>query len=406
MKIHIMSAVLMAAVAGQCIAVPKKLRAKAPLSHNVTTLVWHRGNKLEGARLNGGKVAVLRDRFLASDEIVFDMPSWNFSPNGRQLAFTGAPGDVDFFDAGAYREYLFLTPFNGRPRVLAAAYGRRAIYEDERPSYSFPHFTANGQKVVVDERAIGQFMEDPSPAWVSIYDIKTRRRTFDSRTFVATLPHNETQKLLSASLLKYAALSPDGNDLVCFATPDDGDSLSELYTKESVVPPTQLVHLDLRHKRAQILASLDDQFSVERMTITTNGSSLDRAIRVLMPQFAWHPTQKKFVFAGPVSATDPAVNLFIYDLNKRQMTPFSTGSKDDFSPQWSLDGKQIFWVRGSTNAQNISDNQIFRANADGSNPARLFPAIKGITQIQLLPQIADWTRYRKLDIKPLAGQDK
>jgi len=100
------------------------------------------------------------------------------------------------------------------------------------------------------------------------------------------------------------------------------------------------------------------------------------------------------------------VNLFAFDLQTKKMTRLTNNTQDDFSPQWSPGGKQILWIRGSVDAGKAGTNRIWRADADGSNARAVLPQIAGVTKIQLLPKIADWGRYRKLSIEPLAGKDK
>jgi hypothetical protein len=94
-----------------------------------------------------------------------------------------------------------------------------------------------------------------------------------------------------------------------------------------------------------------------------------------------------------------------FRFSNQKMTRLTNGAQDHFSPQWSLDGKQIYWIRGSVDAGKRAAIE-FRADANGSNARAILPQIAGVTKIQLLPKIADWGRYRKLSIEPLAGKDK
>ncbi len=295
------------------------------------------------------------------------------------MTFAETPADVDFFNAGSYRRYVFLAGFNTRQNVLLAAYGAKKV--PEQTDFSSPRFGVTGQNIVVQEGLVGQFMDSSSAHWLSIYNTRTRKRVFDSRQFIQNLPPGKLREFLLNSLLEVPALSPDGNDLLGLASPDDGDSVGGVEMKNGVVSPTQIVHLDLRQKTAEYLPSVG-------------------------LEFVWHPTQKKVVFVGPASPTNPSRNLFALDVNTKIITRLTDNSKDDFSPQWSLDGKQLFWIRGSVDATKSSNNQIFRANADGSNATAILPQIKGVRRIQLLPKIANWSRYRKLSIEPLAGKDK
>jgi len=402
MKFHIRNLALLGVLAFPVCGAPKKAASK-PRSGGV--LVFQREATLESVGLSGTSISVLRDSFLKSGAAVEDVPTWNFSHDGRQLIFTTNPIDVDFFGAGAWRRYIFAVRYNTRQNVLLAAYGSKAVYPSDVPDFRFAQFTGE-QKLVVGEGQVGQFIDSPSPHWVSIYDVKTRKRVFDSRGFVKRLHLGRVRAMLLKSLLEFPALSPEGNDLVCLATPDNGNSESERYTPQTPVAPTQLIHLDLKRKKAEVLTALQDNFSVARTTSNGNEETEALPIRVLRPQFAWHPTQKKFVFVGPTSPKSPTVNLFAFDLQTKKMTRLTNGAQDDFSPQWSLDGKQIYWIRGSVDTRKAGANRIWRADADGSGATAILPQIRGVTKIQLLPHIVDWGRYRKLSIEPLAGKDK
>lgn len=358
-------------------------------------LVWSRGTRLEALRAGQKVPSVLRSNF--------QIPSrWNFSFDGEELTFADTPQDVDFFNAGAYRNYLFLARFNARPKVLLAAYGPKSLSDYD---YQTPSFDRSGRKIVVDEGEIGQFMDDSSARWVAIYDIKTRRSVFDSRQIIQKMAPGETREILRKVEFRSPALSPDGQDLVALATPDDGDSIANDLKPEEKAPPTLLVHFDLKRKTAEILSSIDDQLSVGRYSTEGNTTRSEAATRFWNPQFAWHPTQKIFVFPGPAAPSNPVLNLFAFDLRTRASSQITCGDFLDTSPQWTLDGKSVVWLRRPIHPSE-APNQIFRAGADGKGARSILPQIRGATQIQIVPQIANWTRFRKSPVQALAGVDK
>ena len=372
------------------VAAPKQ--SQLPVSSSGGVLVFQDGKSLKAVDMDTGATSVLRDSFLQG-RFPDNNGGWRLSPDGASLAFTATPEDIEFFSVAAYRDYLFTAPFNGRQQVLLAAYG---LHRPKRP-YSFraPSYSADSKRIVVSQAETGDY---PEPSEIAIYDIKTRREIWSSRE----LP---VSRLFKPRPYSYASLfspslSPDGNDVVCFAQemPSDGTAPEIWAESRQKAPPIRLVHFDLKRKSAEVLAVIEDQLSVGRRHMTDKqNSDVEPGVRQLKPHFAWHPTQKKFIFVGPSAPEHRANNLFSFDLRTHKMARFSDGDHDDCWPQWSLDGKSVVWLR---------DYLIFRADADGSKPTHILTQIAGMTQIQLLPQIADWGRYRKLSIKALAGKDK
>ncbi len=369
------------------------LRADEPV------IVFQQIPALKALGLDHGPEVVLRDSFGQGLFKLFKAESWSVSPDGASVAFAAIPGDVDPFDAAGYRNYLFVAPFNSKQRVLLAAYGRRAV----KQAYSFSDvsWSSDGKQVIVSQVVNGHY---PQPGEVAIYDVNTRQEVWSSHRFVSLFPKPKPSIHIS---LFAPALSPDGNDLVCFARQESDDEGGINYSVGEKVPLTKMIHFDLKSNKAEVVATIDDQFSEGRYR-TSNGSGpqYEQPARQLQPQVAWHPLQKKFVFVGPVSPKDASVNLFLFDLPSKKMTRFTRSKKNDISPQWSLDGRSVLWLRGTWGLDNQICGHIFRANADGSNPTEVRRKTYITPRIQLLPKIADWSRYRKLSIEPLAGKDK
>ncbi len=367
-------------------------------------LVFQYQQKLAAIRPRGGKPIVLREHWLEKD--VYESHNWDFSPDGQRVAFVVYPQDNNFFGASDARWYVFTADYNTSQKVLLAAYGRQKVASDEYPEFGDVRFDATGRKLILIQQNPASDPSEPSPSFIAIYDRVTRKRIFDGRQFVEKLPQSATRKSLEASGFGAPAISSAGDDIVCLAAFDDGSDSNGEITPTQKIPPTQLVHFNLKAKTAEVVAELDDQFSVDRTVATSKEIRGIPPARVLRPQFAWHPTQRKFIFVGPASPTNPAVNLFGFDLKTHKMTRITKGPQSDFSPQWSLDGKQIYWIRGSVDPNKADANHIWRANADGSGATEILPQIMGITKIQLLPHLADWGRYRDIPIEPLAGADK
>ena len=341
-------------------------------------LVYQRGHRLEAIALAGGQPTILRQRCEAGD-------FWDFSPDGRRLVFAATPGDVDFFDAGAFRSYVFVAPYNRGQKVLLAAYGKREVAPDDRPDFPEARFDASGRKLVVIEGQVPHFMDDPCGSWVSIWDVATRKRVWDGRRFVSQSKGKFSATLLRMYRFSAPVLSPDGNDIVCLGTYREGDRNEETSAEETSTELTRVVHFDLRHKTAEVV--------------------MQAGVPLSATGFVWHPSQKKFLFTGPDS-TDSARFLFEFDLRTRQVKRVMGLTTRDFSAQWSPNGKQIYWIRGSVEARQAGANRIWRANADGSGATAILPQIVGATQLQILPHIAHWGRYRDIPIAALAGADK
>lgn len=328
----------------------------------------------------------------------FSADGWDFSRDGAHLCFAEEPGDVNFFDVPAHRDYVFTADFNSAPRVLLAAYGRRA--KEDTYNYGSPSFIAGGRQIVVDEWKPQQFMDDGVYGWIAIYDVQTRRRIWKSDDFVASLPTKALDtKQVQAAMLTCPSVSPDGNDLVCLTcAPSCSDEEADK------APATLLVHFDLKNHRAEVLDSFVNECVVGYLPfggrIVWNGTQAG-----FVPQFAWHPFKKQFLWVKPVTSAKSLLpksrsadeEVFGFDLATKKGWRVTQHPGNDFSPQWSLDGKTILWLR---------DGHIMRANSNGANPTPIFSQLEGVTQIQLLPKIADWSRYRKLSIEPLAGKDK
>ena len=236
-------------------------------------------------------------------------------------------------------------------------------------------FDASGKNLVVIEGWVPHLMDDPCGSWVSIWNIAKRKRVFDGRQFIEKSASKGADILRQMYQFSAPVLSRDGKDIVCRGTYREGD-----YEDENSKEITRVVHFDLRRQKAELLPEADSQFS--------QGAG-----------FLWHPRQKQFLSVH-------ASHLFSFDLETRQTTRLTKGAQDDFSPQWSLDGKQIYWIRGSVDAQKAGQNRIWRANADGSGASAVLPQVVGATQIQLLPHLADWGLYRALPIQSFAGPDK
>ncbi len=388
MKSYIRNVLLLGALALPVCGAPKNVASKSGLSG---VLVFQRSKKLEAINLMSGKTSVLRDSFLFDNAFKTWGNDWEISFDGRQVAFAALPRDVDFFSAASYRAYLWITPFDNDQRVLLAAYGKRAT--KEAYTFSCPSWSGNGKQMAVERE--DRYAEEPSE--VAVYDTTTRQELWNSRTDSAKLfPHDFGNTPASLNIYRDVfspALSSDGNDLVCFSIGLQGGGFRIRVPDKA--PPITVLHFNLKRHSGEILASLDD-----KLFLTSDQRRESECV--------WHPTQKRILFVGPASETGKSLGLFSLDLNAKtkKLARLTNGAQDDFSPQWSLDGKQIYWIRGSVNAQKSSNNRIFRANADGSNPAPILPQLRGVTRIQLLPKIADWSRYRKLSIEPLAGKDK
>lgn len=388
MKFHIRNWALLGALALPACGAPKKAASK-PRSGGV--LVFQRSQKLEAVNLASGKTSVLRDSFLRDAAFGTWRSDWEVSSDGRQVAFAAFPRDVDFFSASSYRAYLWITTFDNDQRVLLAAYGKRAT--KEAYTFSSPSWSGNGDKMAVEREE--PYSEEPSE--VAVYDTTTRQEIWNSLIDSTKLfSHDFGHIPASLDIFREVfspVLSPDGNDLVCFTVGWQGGGLHIRVPDKA--PPVTVLHFNLKRHTGEILASLDDN-----SLLTSDQRRESKCV--------WHPTQKRILFVGPASETGKSIGLFSLDLNAgtKSLKRLTNGTQDDFSPQWSLDGKQIYWIRGSLNAAKAGANRIWRANADGSGARAILPQIQGVTKIQLLPHIADWGRYRKLSIKPLAGKDK
>lgn len=346
-------------------------------------IVFQRGQQLEAVSPRGGAPTLLRKSCVTYN---YATSVWNFSPDGRQLVFAAAPSDVDFFDAGTIRRYVFTANYNRRQKVVLAAYGRKSVAwgerPDEQPDFPEARFDASGRKLIVVEGQVPHTMGDPCGSWISIWDISTRKRVFDGRQLIRKSAAKGDDVLRQMYHFSAPILSPDGNDIVCLGTYREGD-----YEDENSTELTRVVHFDLRHKRAEVLKESSGLF-------------------LFGTGFIWHPQQKKFLFIRPTSPTNPIISLFEFDLKTHKTTRITNDIKDDFSPQWSFDGKQIYWIRGNIDAQKANSNRIWRANTNGSGATAILPQVVGATQIQFLPHLADWGRYSNVPIEPLAGADK
>jgi len=398
MKFHIGNFALLGAVLSSSCAAPEKaeislsmpLATVAPLPTGTPglqrleairlgragILVFQRKGKPIAVKAGQKTLIVLRDNFAVKD--------WNMAPNGSKLCFAETPSDVDFFDAGAIRSYLFTANFNSKQNVLLAAYGKKSVPAETSYGYSFGSSTwgKDGRMLLVTQTPWGWYGNEPGPtpsySQIALFDARTRRQLWNSNKWSKKISQLvEPDGFVHLDLFN-GAVSSDGGDVVCGAAPFDGSR-----------QPTSvafLVHFNFKRKTGEVLTRL----------FQTGGTF----------SAVWHPTQKRLLFVGPTSPKDPTRNLFAFDLKAKKMTRLTNGAQDDFSPQWSLDGKQILWIRGSVYADKAGANRIWRADADGSNARAILPQIAGVTQIQLLPKIADWARYRKLSIEPLAGKDK
>lgn len=351
---------------------PAKQMEDKPTSFDLKgTLVFQRGDGLEAIEPGQKNPVVLRDTFSASN--------WNLSRDGGRLVFAGLPADVHLQEPLDARSFVFEASWNRRQKVALSAYGPH--HTEDSYSFSYPSWTSDGKKLVVCEQLDGLAA---LPSEIAVYNFKTRKEVWSSRLITRSFLSSQSPLHDEADQWKsfYApAISPDGKDLICFAVlaPLGTETFNAINGDRQ--PVVSLVHIDLKRCEGEVLAS-------------TSGAS---SIRQFENEIAWHPTQKKFLFVGATTPTGIMRSLYLLDLKARRTTPVSQSEHIDSSPQWSLDGKAILWVR---------DGRIWRANADGSGARAILPQIQGVTKIQLLPHIADWGRYRKLSIEPLAGKDK
>lgn len=335
------------------------------------TLVFQRGEKLEAISAGRKSPVVLRDTFCASN--------WNLSRDGKRLVFANLPTDVHLQEPLDARSFVFEADWNQSQKVVLSAYGPHST--EASYFFSCPSWTFDGKKLVVSEQVDGLAA---LPSEIAIYNLKTREEAWSSRLVARSFLSSQSPVHDEADNWKsfYApAISPDGRNLICFAAlvPLGTETFNVINGNRQ--PVVSLVHIDLKRRKGEVLAS-------------TSGAS---SIQQFENEIAWHPTQKKFLFVGATTPTGMMRSLYLLDLKARRTTPVSQGEHIDSSPQWSLDGKTILWVR---------DGRIWRANADGSGATAILSQIQGVTKIQLLPHIADWGRYRKLGIEPLAGKDK
>lgn len=371
--------------------------AYIPTMANSQTIVFSRQGKME-ALLPGKKgVVVLRETF--SDGHRYS-PDWQMSKRGDKLTFCATPDDEDFFDAGAVRDYLFLVAPNGKAKVLLAGYGPKSVSEDCY-NYASSSFDQDGKKILMEEGVVGQFMDDPTYSWIAIYDIKTRKRLFQSEEFMEKMPVSASRKSFLSQCLSHPSLSPDGNDIVCIKALCPYGSVEQSFSPDQEAPAFPIIHFDLKRQRAEILASVDDQLAFSRTTQTMTTSIIGLPERRFEPQFAWHPTQKRFVFSGPAAPKTPGRNLFSYDLVTKKLTRLTSGTQEDFCPQWSTDGKLLYWLRGSG-----ENAQIYCSDSDGQHVKRVMPNLGGIDRIQIVERLGQWSRYRKIPVEALAGKDK
>ncbi len=408
---HIRNIALLAALTAPIYAAPKKKAARPSAPGGV--LVFGRGQKWEAVRLGQETPFVLRDSFLFNSRHNVQNTDWKMSPDGRRIAFADVPRDLPLQDNAASAEIsLFTARFNAQERVFLGAYRLRAFKRGVGYEFGDVSWSVNQKYLVVSEQLMGMSGDRGE---VDLFDSTSRREIWSSRRVPRQFLESGAKRFgYSFQDPDYAhrrsffapVLPPDGKDLVCLSALKPIDTYGFNQLEGAKAPPTFLIHFDLKHKASKVVGAIDDEFSVLRYRLKDNAIYGELPLRAWHPQFLWHPTQKKVVFVGPASPTDPTRNLFSFDLPTKKLTRLTHGAQDDFSPQWSLDGKQLFWIRGSVDAAKAKGNRIFRANADGTGARAILPQVQGVTRIQLLPLIADWGRYRKLNIEPLAGRDK
>lgn len=395
MKYHIINiAVAFSLLAAVCLTLT---RSTVPLP-NSSILVWSRNDRLEAWLPHQLRPVPLRKIFLKNAP---SPPNWHLSSDGSRLVFSEFPRDVDFFDASASRRYVFLASPNTRASVFLAGYGPKCVDALERFNYyGASSLNSDASEVIVNEGKLGQFMQDPSPQWVAIYNIASRKRIFDSRALIAGLANYRLRLRLSQQIFFAPVLSPDGRDIICGAIHDYGDSVDHPQ-EPGHAPPFLLVHFDLEANSAAITGTVDDQLAFERFVHHGNTIDVEGPNREFSPQFAWHPQKKLVIFAGPASPDGPGRNLFTLDLSNQKVTRLTSGPVNDFSPQFSPDGKSIWWLRGEG-----AETELYSSDLTGKNAAPIEPVFKGADRIQFVRSLGDWASYSNLPVDNLAGPDK
>lgn len=146
---------------------------------------------------------------------------------------------------------------------------------------------------------------------------------------------------------------------------------------------------DSYHGLALNVISLPDAKTQKLTDLTTKdtepganaapGESDLEAMRAIteQPSYAWSPDGKKLAFIGALD--NPKADVYVYDMDSQKIQKVSQGTGQDFSPNWSPDGKSIlyFEAEGFGTGAGYSMKEAWLAAADGSGSSSLYTPKSG-----------------------------
>jgi hypothetical protein len=266
--------------------------------------------------------------------------------------------------------------------VSTAALESEAAYPGTNGPIAYTDLDADGQIFVVNPDGSGRRQitsitsEAQDPAFSAdgqfiVYSSDTRLRQ-------AELNGPNDDGYLGTDGGRHPSVSPDGTRLAFVR--DEGSGSTDVlvsnpgFTNLTNTPDADEGNPDWSPDGTQIVFGRDDSGNVDLFVVPPSGGAAENMTDTpdtTEQRPDWSPDGQHIIFSMSTDELPGTSNIWRIDADGGNLTQLTDGGAD-FDPAYSPDGQFIVFQRdvigGNALPQGSSNNQIFVANADGSNP--------------------------------------